>query len=175
MALLAGCTSSPSGPPVASGQVTLDGVTQAVNKNTKDVGATTREVDVGLGSDTGQEFEFGVQWAPNTTTFDLTSANVDVLMTVGTGADAYNVIVGTWYPFCAPYAGATCTPLTGFAGQVTGSMTVDYAADNYPDNSSGVYAGKFDLSLTWPDGSGTNHAATASVSFENVLIAPTPL
>jgi hypothetical protein len=65
-----GCTNNPSGPPEASGRVTLDGVTEVVS-NSRDAGAERGELDVGFEPSTGPQYEFGVQWNPGATTFDL--------------------------------------------------------------------------------------------------------
>ena len=61
-----------------------------------------------------------------------------------------------------------------FAGHASGSMTVDWTSMANAQAGEGVETGKFDLTLTWQDGSGTNHTAAASISFENALTAPPP-
>ena len=152
-----GCTSSPDEPTAtATGQVTVDGIELASGSG--HAIAFSEMLAVELQPEIGEPCYVSIEWSPTTaTTIDLAGSSVAALLTVGAGSAMYDVMSGMWTPVCTS---GSCTTPSALTGHASGSMTVDLAGDRY--------TGTFDLMLTWQDSNRANHAATATITYDNV-------
>jgi hypothetical protein len=75
------------------------------------------------------------------------------------------VYSGSW-SWCPPIAGPCTAPAGASVGDTSGSVTFSSVGEETGDRDTG----SFDLTLTWQDGSGASHNATASVAFDVQII-----